>query len=82
MALPLLFGVNLTFTELGDFMPISTRRHAAPLTSMIFGRVVKVEYARGRVGAPVDITEIGPSQKTGNLVGNQVKSQPFALEMG
>jgi len=82
MALPLLFGVNLTFAELGDFMPISTRGHAAPLTSMIFGRVVEIEYARGRVGAPVDVTEISLSQKTGNLVGNQVKSQPFALEMG
>ena len=82
MALPLLFGVNLTFAELGDFMPISTGGHTAPLTPVIFRCVVKVEYARGRVGAPVDITEIRPSQKTGNLVGNQVKSQPFALEMG
>ena len=82
MALPLLFGVNLTFAELGDFVAVSAGGHAAPLPAVIFGRVVKVEYARGRVGAPVDITEIGPSQKTGNLVGNQVKSQPFALEMG
>ena len=45
LAPPLLLGLNLAFTELGDFMPISTRRHAAPLTSMIFGRVVKVQHA-------------------------------------
>ena len=82
MALPLLFGVNLTFAELGDFMPISTCGYAAPLTPMIFGRVVEIEYARSRVGAAMDVTEISRSQKTGNLVGNQVKSQPFALEMG
>ena len=82
MALPLLFGVNLTFAELGDFVSISTRRHTAPLTPVIFGCVVKVEYAGRRIGAPVDIIEISLSQKTGNLVGNQVKGQPFALEMG
>ena len=82
MALPLLFGVNLTFTELGDFMPISTRRHAAPLTSMIFGRVVEIEYARSRISAPVDIVEIGLGQKTRDLVGDQVKRKLFALEMG
>jgi hypothetical protein len=82
MALPLLFGVNLTFTELGDFMPISTGGHAAPLTPMIFGCVVKIEYAGSRIGAPVDVTEISLGQKTGNLVGDQVKGKLFAVEMG
>ena len=82
MALSLLFGVNLTFTELGNFMAISTGGHAAPLTPVILGCVVKIEHAGSRIGAAVDVTEISLSQKTGNLVGNQVKSQPFALEMG
>ena len=82
MALSLLFGVNLTFTELGNFMAISTGGHAAPLPAMILGRVIKIEHARGRIGAPVDIIEISLGQKTGNLVGDQVKGKLFAVEMG
>ena len=81
MALPLLFGVNLTFAELGDFMPISTSGHTAPLTPMIFGRVVEIEYAGSRIGAPVDVTEISPGQKSGDLVGDQVKCKLFTVEM-
>ncbi len=78
----LLFGLDLSFTELGDFMPISTCGHAAPLPAMILSRVVKIEHARGRIGAPVDIIEISLGQKTGNLVGDQVKGKLFAVEMG
>ena len=49
---------------------------------MILGRVVKIENAGSRIGAPVDVTEIGLGQKSGNLVGDQVKGKLFAVEMG
>ncbi len=62
--------MKLTFTELGDFMSISTRRYAAPTPPMIFGRIVKIEYARSRVGAPMDIIEICLREKIGDLMGN------------
>jgi hypothetical protein len=81
LAPPLLLGLNLAFTELGDFMPISTCGYAAPLPPMILGRVVEIEYAGSRIGAPVDVTEISPGQKSGDLVGDQVKCKLFTVEM-
>jgi hypothetical protein len=81
LAPPLLLGLNLAFTELGDFMPISTGGHTAPLTPVILRCVVKIEDAGNRIGAPVDVTEISFGQKGGNLVGDQVKGKFFTVEM-
>ena len=82
LAPPLLLGLNLAFTELGDFMPISTGGHTAPLTPVILRCVVKIEDAGNRIGAPVDVTEISPGQKSSNLMGDQVESKLFAMELG
>jgi hypothetical protein len=81
MALSLLFGVNLTFTELGNFMAISTGGHAAPLTPMILGGVVKIEHAGGGIGAPVKITQVSFSQEDSDLATEKNEGKFLSLKL-
>jgi len=56
-------------------MAIAAGSHTAPLTAMIFCRVVEVEHARSGIGALVEIVQVRLNQEVGDLVSQDSQGQ-------
>ena len=65
----------MPFSELRHFVSIAAARRAAPLASMVFGGVVKIERARSGVGAAMKVVKVCLGQEVRYLAGQGGKSQ-------
>ena len=65
----------MPFSELRHLVPIAAARRAAPLASMVFGGVVKIERAGSGVGAAMKVVKVCLGQEVRYLAGQGGKSQ-------
>ena len=72
------FGLSLPLAKLRYFMAIAAGRHAAPLTSVIFGRVVEIEDTGSGIGASTEIAQVRLNEEKGHLASKLGRLQSFS----
>jgi len=75
------FGLSLPLAKLRYFMAIAAGRDAAPLTSVIFGRVVEIEHTGSGIGASTEIAQVRLNEEKGDLASENRQCELFPLEL-